>query len=498
MKPQNLIILQLAGFTLCTLLHFICVNAGSNELYSDSISSYHVTVTLPLFDAVLTPSGNLMDITSRFKQKHRTALSNQFSAAPITPLLQLFPEYTASPFRVSKEQSSNDSVCNVIFTSDTKSITWRFNVNRYVFEVITSRRTLSDTIAISTTDTTATKQKYSALVLAGNSVKHLKKNILFNAEKNVHYWVGIRDHFWVFLVRPNAGIMSIHSKNTGITIHTTDSLPAGTSSFTVYAGPVTMKTLRDAGKECTFLLYPLWFWMRWLSIALLYLFNAILSITGNPVIAIVLLSLCVKIIIAPLYSIAAHWQNEVNRQKSLLEPRLLEINRNYKGEEHTKRTLAVHKELGISPLYALKSLLSAAIQIPVFFAAYHMLSEHIALAGVSFLWINDLAYPDRLIRLPFTVPLFGEYLNIFPFLMTAVSLISSFVHSDGSLSEQLHKKQQRSLFIMAAAFFLLLYTSPAGMLLYWTMNNIVSLLESLYTANKQRKILKNNKKDTLP
>jgi YidC/Oxa1 family membrane protein insertase len=247
-----------------------------------------------------------------------------------------------------------------------------------------------------------------------------------------------------------------------------------------------MKTLREAGKECTFLLYPMWFWMRWLSMALLYLFNMILYLNGNPVLSIVLLSICVKIIIAPLYRVAVHWQNEVNRQRSILEPRLLEIKKLYKGEEQTNMTLSVYKEMGISPLYALKSLLSAAIQIPVFFAAYHMLSEHIALSGVSFLWISDLALPDRLIQLPFAIPFFGDYLNMLPFVMTSVSLISSFIHTDKSLSEKLHKKQQRSLFLMAAIFFFLLYASPAGMLLYWTMNNILSLLESLYTANKHK------------
>jgi YidC/Oxa1 family membrane protein insertase len=400
--------------------------------------------------------------------------------------LQLFPEYDASPFNVSKKQSSDNSEYKVIFTSDKHRITWSFDAGSYIFDVKANSSACLNSVFILSTEPADTEQHYSAVVIRNNRVKEFEEKYSGNAISDTQYWVGIRDHFWTFILRPAVMIHNINREDNLIRMYRADSLPAPAASFTVYAGPITMKTLREAGKECTFLLYPMWFWMRWLSMALLYLFNMILYLNGNPVLSIVLLSLCVKIIIAPLYRVAVHWQNEVNRQRSILEPRLLEIKKLYKGEEQTNMTLSVYKEMGISPLYALKSLLSAAIQIPVFFAAYHMLSEHIALSGVSFLWISDLALPDRLIQLPFAIPFFGDYLNMLPFVMTSVSLISSFIHTDKSLSEKLHKKQQRSLFLMAAIFFFLLYASPAGMLLYWTMNNILSLLESLYTANKHK------------
>jgi membrane protein insertase Oxa1/YidC/SpoIIIJ len=130
--------------------------------------------------------------------------------------------------------------------------------------------------------------------------------------------------------------------------------------------------------------------------------------------------------------------------------------------------------------------LSAAIQIPVFFAAYHMLSEHIALSNTSFLWIKDLSFPDHLLKLPFTIPIFGEYFNILPFIMTSITICASWIHTDTSLSVSLQKKQRINLYWMAALFFLLLYTSPAGMVIYWTMNNILAFLATFFEFIMQK------------
>jgi YidC/Oxa1 family membrane protein insertase len=247
----------------------------------------------------------------------------------------------------------------------------------------------------------------------------------------------------------------------------------------LYAGPISWKTLRVFSTASTRLLYPVWFFIRYLSIAFLFIFDALLSITHNAVMSIILLSLCVKLLIAPLYRIAARWQSDVNQQQSQLAPRLSEIKRQYKGEEQVQKTLALYKELHIHPLFALKSLLSAAIQIPVFFAAYHMLSEHIALYGVSLGIIRNLAYPDQLISLPFTIPFFGQYIHILPFVMTGISIGTAYIHTDLSLSKILQHKQRNSLLILALLFLIILYNSPAGMLLYWTINNIFSFMETL-------------------
>jgi membrane protein insertase Oxa1/YidC/SpoIIIJ len=79
--------------------------------------------------------------------------------------------------------------------------------------------------------------------------------------------------------------------------------------------------------------------------------------------------------------------------------------------------------------------------------------------------------------LPFELPLFGDELNALPLLMTAVTLLSSRLHDDGTLAGDLLRKQRRGLYAMALAFLALFYTVPAGMVLYWTSNNLVALVQ---------------------
>jgi YidC/Oxa1 family membrane protein insertase len=166
----------------------------------------------------------------------------------------------------------------------------------------------------------------------------------------------------------------------------------------------------------------------------------------------------------------------VNETKSRLAPLLAEINRQFKGEERHRRTLELYRQQGVSPAYTFRSLASAAIQVPIFFAAYHMLHENVELAGVGFLWVRDLAFPDHAVLLPFAIPFFGRYLNLLPLAMTALTLLTSWIHRDRSLSPDLHRRQQVNLYLMALAFLALFYTFPAGMVLYWTTNNLLALL----------------------
>jgi len=109
-----------------------------------------------------------------------------------------------------------------------------------------------------------------------------------------------------------------------------------------------------------------------------------------------------------------------------------------------------------------------------------MLSETIALNGVPFLWIDNLAMPDRLFTFSVSAPFFGRFFNLLPFCMTGISLCASWMFSDSSLSPALRRKQRRNLYVLAGAFFLLFYTFPSGMVLYWTMNNVLSLVTAVY------------------
>jgi YidC/Oxa1 family membrane protein insertase len=296
-------------------------------------------------------------------------------------------------------------------------------------------------------------------------------------------WLGVRSRFWAWLWSPAEEGVSVEIdqsiENRPVLRFTP---PAGVRrmSFRVYAGPVERQALQQASPELDELLFAaLWDWLRLLSTGMLLLLELLHGVVGNYGVAIILLSLCVKFLMWPLTAVADRWQSQVNATQSLLKPALDNIKANYKGEEAHELTLAVYKEQGVHPMYTFKSLAGFLIQIPIFIAAFDMLGENFALGQAGFAWIDDLAKPDRWALLPWVLPFFGQHLNLLPFAMTLLSSVAAWVQRDPSLSAELMRQQQVRLYLMAAAFFVLFYTFPAGMVLYWASNNLFHLLKVL-------------------
>src|SRR5262249_4265868 len=130
----------------------------------------------------------------------------------------------------------------------------------------------------------------------------------------------------------------------------------------------------------------------------------------------------VKLLLLPLTLVADRLQEQVNLAEARLQPGLEAIKAAHRGEERTRRTIALYREQGVHPLYALKSLAGFLIQLPAFLAVFDMLAENFDLHRAPFLWIRDLSRPDMLFRLSFCIPFFGCDLNALPFLMSGVSL----------------------------------------------------------------------------
>jgi ABC-type polysaccharide transport system permease subunit len=120
-------------------------------------------------------------------------------------------------------------------------------------------------------------------------------------------------------------------------------------------------------------------------------------------------------------------------------------------------------------LYALKGTLSLLLQIPFFMAAYHFLSHLQILSGAAFGPIRDLAAEDGLTRIG------SAQINLLPILMTAINGVSSAIYTKGFTL-----KQKLQPYVLAAVFLVLLYRSPSGLVLYWTMNNVCSLGKNIF------------------
>jgi len=305
--------------------------------------------------------------------------------------------------------------------------------------------------------------------------------------REVSGWFGFRNRFWTAMILPDASLEA--SARTGEEVE--DAAVSmllnmeNPHHLDLYLGPVEPVALSEAASELENLMYSgLWFWLRWICQALYYLLSAIVMLVPQWGLAVMVLSVVVGLLMRPLSKIADRLQDQVHEIDARLAPTLAAIKKDYKGAEQSEKIIAMYKEEGVHPLYSLKSLMGVFVVIPVFIGAFDMLAENIHLSGESFLWIADLSHADAFMALPFSLPFFGGYLNLLPFIMTGFSFVASKLHSHPSMDAAQQRKQSRNLVFMSLGFLILFYTFPAGMVLYWTTNNLISVIKMAWKRRK--------------
>ena len=321
-------------------------------------------------------------------------------------------------------------------------------------------------------------ERVDRVIVGGNGARVVAADARDPIRLGAGDWAGFAGRFWSMLVRSDdcGGTLEPRSHG-GIVLGPADGRHPTSCRYVFYSGPLETRALAHADPRLERLLFfGLWSWLRPLSFALLSLLRSLTGVIGHPGVAIVLLAVSVKILLLPLTTVAERLQKQVNAAQARLQPGIEAIKAAYRGEERTRRTLALYREQGVHPLYTLKSLVGFLIQLPVFVAVFDMLAVDFDLQHVSFLWMRDLSRPDALLPLPFCIPFFGCELNALPFLMSGVSLATVRRHRASGLTPSLVRRQRRTLTAATLLFFLLFYTFPAAMVLYWTSTNAFQLV----------------------
>jgi len=212
----------------------------------------------------------------------------------------------------------------------------------------------------------------------------------------------------------------------------------------------------------TLIIYPLYTIIE----CVFSLFNRFADNVGFCVIGV---SVGVTLLCLPLYTVADKWQQIEHDKVKSMKPQLDRIKKCFSGDERYMMTTTYYRQCHYSPIMALRSSFGLLIQIPFFIAAYRFLSHLPALNGQSFLFIKDMGKPDNM----FTIGSFS--VNVLPIAMTLINCISGIIYSRG---HGLREKVQ--IFGMAAIFLVILYNSPSGLVLYWTFNNIFSLVKNVF------------------
>ncbi|GAB4320319.1 MAG: hypothetical protein Kow0059_14610 [Candidatus Sumerlaeia bacterium] len=253
-------------------------------------------------------------------------------------------------------------------------------------------------------------------------------------------------------------------------------------AFTIYCGPKERKMLKTAGHGFQQALFSSsWRMFRWLQFPLL---DALVWLDGklkNYGLAIIVLTLLIKIILYPVNHRVVKMNARFQARQAQLKPALDAINKKYKNDPQARgrATMELYKKHGLNPLAPMQGCIPALLMAPVFIAFYWLLAESIELRNSSFLWIRDLSQPDHLWKFPVSVPLLGQWFNLLPILMGASQVIVSTLSMRHSMSQDAFQKQ--FMYFFPIFFTVLLYNLPSGLVLYWTVSNVFQIFHQLIT-----------------
>lgn len=250
------------------------------------------------------------------------------------------------------------------------------------------------------------------------------------------------------------------------TIRRVDSLPFvrldvaiadGRAGFVIYAGPKDREILTQAGHDLDRALDFGWFWF--VAIPLLRALKLLDRLTGNYGIAIIVLTALVKVATIPLTQVTFRNMREMQK----LQPQMAKLRERFKDDAAglQREMMELYRRHRVNPL---SGCLPLVLQIPVFVGLYNALSSAIELRHAPFaLWIKDLSAPEWLMIGGIGVPVLTILMGVSMFLQQWLT------------PQQGDPAQQRVMMIMPVLFTFMFINFPAGLVLYWLVNNILTI-----------------------
>lgn len=248
-----------------------------------------------------------------------------------------------------------------------------------------------------------------------------------------------------------------------------------TFDYMLFLGPKSVKTLKSVNYDLDRAVNFGWF--DFIAKPCVWLMNFLYRFIPNYGVAIIILTLFIKILLWPLGNKSYKSMNEMKR----LQPLMTEIREKYKHDKQrmNQEVMGLYKTYKINPM---SGCLPMVAQIPVFFALYRMLYESIELRHAPFFgWINDLSAPDRLFSFDFTIPLMEPPYGI-PVLTIVMG--ASMLLQQKMTPAQGDPMQQKMMMLMPVVFTFIFINFSSGLVLYWLVNNILSIAQQYYISKK--------------
>jgi YidC/Oxa1 family membrane protein insertase len=293
-----------------------------------------------------------------------------------------------------------------------------------------------------------------------------------NLDKTYKY-AGLDDGFFAFIWIPNTDSMpaaTITSGDNSIPVIRL-TLANGAASGKMFFGPKKTDILKSLNIGAEKIVDFGWFDI--IAKPMIIGMNYCNKVTHNYGIDIILLTVLIKIIFYPL-SVKSY---KSMKKMQTMQPIIAKLKEKYKDDKQklNQEMMEIYKNKGINPM---GGCLPMVIQIPVFFALYRALSAAIELRHAPFmLWINDLSAPEDL----FTMNIAGYALplRILPLVMGATQVIQQKM-----TPSSVDPMQEKLMLAMPIVFTFIFWGFPSGLVLYWLVNNVISIAQQYYINKK--------------
>jgi len=352
-----------------------------------------------------------------------------------------------------------------------------------------SDRVLTDELTVSlTSQKTEKKSRYGfegPCALVGDTFEKVEIDDLEENNKfqGLVKWIAIQDRYFISSLIPKniteAGMTLSLDPKKGLearyTLPLIEIQPNTQKRFDydIYFGPKSVEILKSCNCELDRAVNFGWF--DFIAKPCLWLMNFFYDYIPNYGIAIIILTILVKILFWPLGSKSYKSMNEMKK----LQPLMAEIREKYKDDKKrmNEEVMGLYKTYKVNPL---GGCLPMVAQIPVFFALYQMLYGAIELRHAPFFgWINDLSAPDRLfdfgVQVPFVEPPTG--IPVLTIIMGATMLIQQKLQPPVG-----DPTQAKMMMFMPIIFTVIFVNFSSGLVLYWLINNVLSIAQQYYIS----------------
>ena len=325
--------------------------------------------------------------------------------------------------------------------------------------------------------------KMAAYALMGDAVAKYdmggKEEKMDRREDGRSGWIGIRTKYFLLSLIPRSevakgikvrgekkkipsGRRSVDMKTFNVALRMPLAVSAPTShDYEVYLGPQDYAVLQRYGVGLEKCMDMGWAIIRPVSRVILGFFVFVHRFIPNYGLVIIIFSILLKVLFYPL----THKQLEATRKMQELQPQLAALKEKYKKDPQrlNKETMALYKEAGANPLGGCFPLL---LQMPVFFALFTVFRSTIELRRAEFVWwIQDLSIKDPYLVLPI------------------VMAATMFIQQKMTMKDP---KQAAMVYLMPAIMFFFFMNFASGLVLYWTVFNILSIIQQVFAQRREK------------